>query len=235
ATQGCGDRDGDGVLDDEDACPAVPGTAERKGCPAEVVVIREEKREIQIYEEVRFQTRQAVIQPESFGLLDKVAGVLKAHPFVLKVQVEGHTDSQGDAERNRKLSQARAEAVVQRLVDAGVAPARLVARGFGDSAPLADNATVEGRAHNRRVAFKILELERERGTDMARPAPLPGELAPARPAGQTGQAPPTGDRGGAMAAPEESRKAQPPTPGVKGQPKDKRGDREAGRPPGPGR
>ena len=71
----------------------------------------------------------------------------------LRVRVEGHTDSQGDDEKNRLLSQSRADAVVAYLVEKGVTGSRLSSIGFGEVAPIADNGTSEGRAQNRRVQF----------------------------------------------------------------------------------
>jgi outer membrane protein OmpA-like peptidoglycan-associated protein len=88
-------------------------------------------------------------------LLDNVAAVLTSHSQ-LKIQVEGHTDNQGDDRYNKKLSQRRAEAVVAYLGKKGIAGARLVAKGFGEDKPIADNNTEEGRAQNRRVVFTIL-------------------------------------------------------------------------------
>jgi outer membrane protein OmpA-like peptidoglycan-associated protein len=83
--------------------------------------------------------------------------VLKTHPDVARVQVEGHTDSTGSARLNTTLSQARAESVVAYLAAHGVERGRLEARGFGPSRPLATNVTRTGREANRRVEFRVLE------------------------------------------------------------------------------
>jgi outer membrane protein OmpA-like peptidoglycan-associated protein len=82
--------------------------------------------------------------------------VLKANPQIAKVRVEGHTDSVGSDETNLTLSQGRAESVMKYLTDKGVDASRLEAKGFGESKPLADNKTEEGRAKNRRVEFVIV-------------------------------------------------------------------------------
>jgi large repetitive protein len=154
--RGCpdADRDGDSVVDRLDNCPDEKGPAENQGCPKkQLVKITDDK--LEIIESVYFKTDRAVIEPRSFGLLDNVAAVLVAHDQ-LKIQVEGHTDSQGDDAYNKKLSQRRTEAVVAYLVKKGIAAARLTALGFGEEKPIADNKTAEGRAQNRRVVFTVI-------------------------------------------------------------------------------
>ena len=114
-------------------------------------------REVKIGTQVVFTPNSADIDPRSSGLLSEVADVLARNPQVKRVQVQGHTDNRGDPAHNRELSQRRAEAVAQWLVNAGVDPARLEAKGFGDEQPLAPNITAENRARNRRVQFVILK------------------------------------------------------------------------------
>ena len=75
----------------------------------------------------------------------------------MRVQVEGHTDNRGGASLNLALSQARAQAVIGALIQRGVRAERLVARGFGPGAPVASNATRQGREKNRRVQFRVLQ------------------------------------------------------------------------------
>ena len=72
-----------------------------------------------------------------------------------RLEISGHTDNQGDPDDNRELSEARALAVVEWLVDAGIAPERLTAAGFGDTRPIAPNETADGRAQNRRIEFRL--------------------------------------------------------------------------------
>jgi outer membrane protein OmpA-like peptidoglycan-associated protein len=100
--------------------------------------------------DVHFDTNKAVIKAESDPLLDQVAAMLKANTD-LKLSVEGHTDSTGDAKANKTLSEQRAKAVVDALVKKGIAAARLSSVGYGAEKPVADNRTEEGRAKNRRV------------------------------------------------------------------------------------
>lgn len=159
ATRGCpGDTDGDGVRDDLDACPQERGVQDadptKNGCPGSVRVSGDE---IVILQQVLFQTGTATIDPASSGLLDEVASALKDHPEITKVEVQGHTDSRGAAALNTRLSQERAQAVADALATRGVAKERLTAKGYGPDQPIDTNDTEEGRAKNRRVAFKILE------------------------------------------------------------------------------
>ena len=99
---------------------------------------------------VNFDTAKATIKPDSKTQLDQAAAMLKAAPE-LKIEVAGHTDNIGEAAANLKLSEARAQTVVAALVERGIAAGRMTAKGFGQSVPVADNRTEEGRARNRRV------------------------------------------------------------------------------------
>lgn len=112
-------------------------------------------KKIEITEIVQFETNKAVLLPQSEKLLDEVAEALKEHPQIEEVRVEGHTDSQGNTKLNQKLSEARAAAVRNYLIGKGIDGGRLVAQGFGETKPVADNDTEEGRYKNRRVEFEI--------------------------------------------------------------------------------
>ncbi len=103
---------------------------------------------------LNFETASAQLSPGSTRMLEQVAAALRASPGIL-VNIHGHTDNVGDADYNRELSQFRAEAVKQFLVDLGVSAQRMQARGFGKSDPLADNVTAAGRAQNRRVELVL--------------------------------------------------------------------------------
>ncbi|MCA9595789.1 MAG: OmpA family protein [Myxococcales bacterium] len=156
---GCpSDRDGDGIVDTEDACPDESGkrTEDPKtnGCPESVRVVGEQ---IVILQQVNFQTGKDRIESSSDALLGQVAQVMKEHPEIARVAVDGHTDSVGTARANLALSRRRAIAVMRWLVAHGVDERRLEARGFGPRRPIADNKTAEGRAKNRRVEFQILK------------------------------------------------------------------------------
>ena len=118
------------------------------------VYIPEAKKEL-VLERVYFETDSATLKPESAVTLDKVAASLKEFPDV-KIQVAGHTDSSGSNAHNLKLSEARATSVMNYLISHGVPPSMLSAKGYGESEPVADNKTKEGKAQNRRVGLRRL-------------------------------------------------------------------------------
>jgi outer membrane protein OmpA-like peptidoglycan-associated protein len=155
------DSDGDGLADDADACPEVAGDPAHGGCPAPEVAAPEKVElkagRFELKGKVYFDTNRAIVQERSFVLLDEVAAVMKAHPEVTRVGIDGHTDSVGGEAINQRLSEARARAVRDYLVKAGVEEARLEPRGFGVTKPLASNETPEGREQNRRVEFIVIE------------------------------------------------------------------------------
>jgi outer membrane protein OmpA-like peptidoglycan-associated protein len=103
---------------------------------------------------VVFQAGKATLMPSSIPVLDELAGDLAACPDTY-VHVQGHTDSDGDADSNLVLSVSRAETVVAELVKRGVSDSRLYAEGFGESDPIASNDTKDGKAKNRRITFEI--------------------------------------------------------------------------------
>ena len=114
---------------------------------------------IEIYEKVHFETAKAIIKPESYGLLDEVADAINTHQQIKLVEVAGHTDDQGGLDYNQELSQDRAQAVLDYLVNKGVSPSRLQAKGYGETRTVDTNETESGRAKNRRVEFNILEQD----------------------------------------------------------------------------
>jgi OOP family OmpA-OmpF porin len=170
---GCpyGDRDNDGIPDNLDLCPDVPGIPEEHGCPRKYTLVVVKNDQIVIKQQVHFATNKWVILPDSFALLGEVALVLKDNPQ-MRVLVEGHTDSVGSLKKNMVLSQKRAESVVEFLMSQGTDPSRLEAKGMGPSRPIASNSNAVGRAQNRRVEFHILSA----------PSAAP-PVAPAAPSG----------------------------------------------------
>lgn len=139
------DGDRDGVADGADRCPQSPAGSRVNsfGCPVG------EKVTVEL--DVQFETSRAEVRPQYDGQLAKVADFLKAYPGST-AEIEGHTDDVGDAEGNKMLSQRRADAVRQALIERFSADgARLSAKGYGEERPRADNGTDEGRARNRRV------------------------------------------------------------------------------------
>jgi outer membrane protein OmpA-like peptidoglycan-associated protein len=101
---------------------------------------------------ITFDVGKSTIKPESMGEINRIVTLMKENPE-LKFSVEGHTDSTGNAASNQTLSEARSQAVVDKLVANGIAGDRLKAAGKGQTAPIADNGTDEGKAKNRRVEF----------------------------------------------------------------------------------
>ncbi len=156
-TGGCPDQDGDGVPDKDDKCPTEAGAPEQGGCPAVApkVEVKVEEKKLALNQKIYFDTGSSRIQPRSFGILDEVAKALAEHPS-LKIRIEGNTDNvipQGAT--NKQLSEWRAGAVKQYLVEHGVDGKRLRTKGWGDTRPVAPNDDEEGREKNRRVEFVI--------------------------------------------------------------------------------
>ncbi|MCB9778134.1 MAG: OmpA family protein [Alphaproteobacteria bacterium] len=122
--------------------------------PSKIVVTKEK---IDLREEVYFDTGKSSIKNESFNMLKEVAGVLKDNPDITKVRIEGHTDSRGASLTNQKLSEARAAAVRQYLIDNGVEEGRLYSIGFGEDKPLVKGNNEAAWSKNRRVDIFIEE------------------------------------------------------------------------------
>ncbi|OFX22997.1 MAG: hypothetical protein A2V77_13905 [Anaeromyxobacter sp. RBG_16_69_14] len=152
------DSDGDGIPNHLDKCPDKPGTSEYQGClpprRAELKVERGVPRLV-TKEAVHFDPGKATIQKRSNALLDDVAQVLRAHPKIKKVIVEGHTDDGGNKAANMKLSQDRAGAVRKYLIGKGIAANRIGTRGWGATRQKFSNKTAAGREKNRRVGFVV--------------------------------------------------------------------------------
>ncbi len=158
-TNGCPpDTDGDGFRDDQDGCPKEKGVDDqdpsKRGCPK---LVRVTEKEILILEQVQFDTGKSTIKKVSDPLLDSVAQVLKEHPEIVLLEVQGHTDNRGTKQLNAKLSDDRAKSVREALIKRGIEAARLQSKGYGQDVPIADNKTDDGRAKNRRVQFIVLD------------------------------------------------------------------------------
>ncbi len=105
---------------------------------------------------IYFDVGKATLRSESFKSLDNLAELLKVKDEMV-IEIAGHTDNTGDKNANLRLSQARAEAVRDYLIKKGIAPSRIIARGYGDTQPVATNDTEEGRQMNRRVEIRIIK------------------------------------------------------------------------------
>ncbi|HKQ69364.1 MAG TPA: OmpA family protein [Polyangiaceae bacterium] len=179
------DADGDKVIDELDKCPAVAGTiggcpdpdpdhdglvgdadkcpneAETKngfedgdGCPD--ALPEKIKKFTGVVRGIEFDKGKESIRPVSTPVLDAAASVLKEFP-ALKIEISGHTDTDGDREKNVELSKKRAESVKAYLVDKGTDASRIQTRGVGPDEPMADNKTAAGRQKNRRIEFKVID------------------------------------------------------------------------------
>jgi outer membrane protein OmpA-like peptidoglycan-associated protein len=159
------DNDGDGTLDLNDACPNEPGPPDTRGCKAQVKV-ESEGGAVRL-EGVQFENNKDTILPQSYPILETVQSTLAQHSEIKTLRIEGHTDGVGAAPYNMKLSRARTSSVVSWLTSHGVAGKRLEAWACGELYLIADDATAEGRAKNRRVEFSIIDPAPE-GADVAR-------------------------------------------------------------------
>jgi OOP family OmpA-OmpF porin len=142
------DSDGDGVLDAADQCPNTGAgiAVDLVGCPRQGSIV---------LEGIAFEVASDHLTADSQTTLDRLAADLKKYPQ-LRIELQGHTDSSGSDAFNLQLSQHRAEAVRDFMVKAGVPAGQLVAKGYGESQPATSNATVEGRAKNRRVVMFVV-------------------------------------------------------------------------------
>ena len=148
------DTDGDGVLDKDDKCPTVKGTVANHGCPE---ISEEQITKLNAYAKtILFDTGKFSFQKQTFPVLEAITAILKEYPTA-KFSIEGHTDNVGKADFNQKLSDGRANAVKQYLIDNGIDPFRLTSRGFGMDKPIDTNKTAKGKANNRRVEVKLVK------------------------------------------------------------------------------
>lgn len=177
-TIGDGDRDSDGIPDSADKCPDEPetynGVQDEDGCPDRGLVLIE-KSDIIILQQIHFKSSSAAIEPESMPIIEELAKVMAGHPEIDQVGVVGHTDDIGDPTVNRRLSEARANAVRAALLRRGVLPSRLVTKGYGGSRPIVAPTSAANRSKNRRVEFWILSIRgvpTDRGFGLRADAPV---------------------------------------------------------------
>jgi outer membrane protein OmpA-like peptidoglycan-associated protein len=181
---GCPDRDNDadGIADAEDLCPDEPETknnyADHDGCPDEEQ-IRVVGDKIILDDRVHFHINAAIIRRDSYPLLERLTKLLSEHPEYVHIAVEGHTDTVGPDWFNRKLSQSRAESVLEFLVERGIVRERLSAEGFADTRPLVEENSEYARLMNRRVEFRLTRRKKtapgeSKSTGALPPPPSPG-------------------------------------------------------------
>ena len=148
------DTDRDGVLDKDDECPEEAGPASNKGCPE---VTQEVQTQLNSFAKtILFDVGKSTIRPESATVLNNIVNVLNKYKNS-KFSIEGYTDTSGNKDKNQRLSEDRAYSVKAYLVDKGINPARLSAKGFGPEKPIADNKTKKGRELNRRVEINLVK------------------------------------------------------------------------------
>lgn len=179
------DNDKDGIPDSVDLCPNEPetvnGYADEDGCPdAEQIRVVGDK--IILDDRVHFMVNAHIIRGISYPLLDRLARLIIQHPEYIHIEVQGHTDERGPDWYNDRLSQDRANAVLEFLISRGVNRERLSAHGFGKSKPLVEKNSEYAWSMNRRVEFEItrqkaekifLTLTSDLPKDTAPPAPNP--------------------------------------------------------------
>lgn len=146
------DRDGDGVPDYQDRCPNRPGPASNKGCPEVKAETKKRLQEATKY--INFEFDKAVLLPSSYPTLKDLAKIMEEYPDYT-LSISGHTDSKGADDYNLRLSDDRAASARTYMLSQGVPADRIVSHGYGETKPIADNATKAGQALNRRVEFDL--------------------------------------------------------------------------------
>jgi OOP family OmpA-OmpF porin len=143
------DSDGDGVPDERDQCPDTKRgvTVDENGCPERGQVLF-------VLDDVHFAFDSATLSDSARSVLEEAVTTLQRNPSI-SLSIEGHTDSVGSDAYNQKLSERRAQAVADFLISRGIPASRLSVVGHGESRPIADNSTADGRARNRRVEFVV--------------------------------------------------------------------------------
>jgi len=141
------DVDADGIPDSKDACPTVKGTAEYNGCPPPSASVATGNT-------IQFEFDSSVLRTDAYPILDRISSDLRNNSSQ-SVQLDGHASSEGTTEYNMTLSRDRANSVKTYLVNSGVAASRISTSAFGESRPVASNATEAGRIENRRVEARM--------------------------------------------------------------------------------
>ena len=168
------DSDGDGVPDFQDRCPDRPGPASNRGCPEIPAPQRKVLNEATRF--IFFDFNKATLKPTSYPRLNQIVQILNDYPDY-SLSIAGHTDSKGDDAYNLRLSYERAAAARTYLLSKGLPAERIEARGYGETKPIADNATAAGQAQNRRVDFDpYLTGEANAAETKYGPAPTVAEL-----------------------------------------------------------
>lgn len=161
AYNGCPDTDKDGLSDLEDVCPLIYGPKDNRGCPIQGAMpsstagVGQTPNQAQ-FGPVLFDTNKAIIKKQYFDMLNRLAVYLQANPST-QLQLQGHTDFEGDAMYNMVLGQNRARAISYYLEARGVNPDRISMLSYGENLPVDNNETSDGRANNRRVELNLVK------------------------------------------------------------------------------
>jgi len=169
-TDGCPepDNDNDGLLDGDDDCPNEPetknGIDDEDGCPEKAVLERKRLKPHRIKARIHFRKHHWAIAKRSEKTIDLIAQLIKDHPEIMKLRIEGHTDQSGRRRANFRLSQKRADQVREGLIERGIKPEILEAKGYGWSRPIDRRKSRRARRRNRRVGFLVLEVTQGKAT-----------------------------------------------------------------------
>lgn len=164
---GMGDRDNDGILDNDDKCPDVmedyDGVDDEDGCPeAEDTprgLVIEKQAELVTLKPIEFEFDKDVLRQTAYPILDAVVRSLRDNPELSLIEVQGHTDEQGSDTYNLDLSNRRAATVKRYLIEQGITASRLTSKGYGEGEPIDSSKTAAAYALNRRVAFIIQQRD----------------------------------------------------------------------------
>jgi outer membrane protein OmpA-like peptidoglycan-associated protein len=132
------------------------GTVANNGCPEPVVTAEVQKSLNEYAKTILFTTGKSTLIDSSTPVLVDIISILNEYPNA-NFTIEGHTDSIGSETTNQKLSESRAQAVLEFLIKGGISPSRLTAIGYGESKPIATNMYKDGRQQNRRVEINLVE------------------------------------------------------------------------------
>jgi cysteine-rich repeat protein len=221
------DSDGDGILDDLDKCPSQPedfnGFQDEDGCPDVIEDDRDRildsppdphepltlEKVVTLPSPIEFKFDTAIMLPGAEVYLLQVLDILQKHSEVLKLEIQGHTSSEGGAEYNMRLSQDRAKAVYTWLVDHGIDGQRLIPKGYGLTIPLRPNDTEPHRQRNRRVQFRLLEQVPGTAPTGLQPSATPPPASPGSPPSAT--PPPVSPSSPPSATPPPASPSSPPS------------------------
>jgi outer membrane protein OmpA-like peptidoglycan-associated protein len=160
AEDGFADRDNDGIADGDDKCPDEPETYnwvdDQDGCPdVDRKLVIEKESELVTLRPIEFEFDKAVLRPSALPILAAVVKALEDNPDLTLIEVQGHTDEQGNDAYNLDLSERRAATVMAHLIERGITASRLTSHGYGEMQPIDTRHTQAAYTLNRRVAFII--------------------------------------------------------------------------------